>query len=155
MFSQIYESLDPGHENDLEFIISECKTILNTAIDEEDYFEVAKTGVDDALSASSIAEKSVITPKMLIWNMLTVAYTGNDYDDVEKKLLKHTVRRLNVDKNVFLEMESTAQALFEVEHELNWIKTTDRPYLVIEQRVKELEKRKAVISESINALISL
>ena len=92
---------------------------------------------------------------MLIWNMLTVAYTGNDYDDVEKKLLKHTVRRLNVDKNVFLEMESTAQALFEVEHELNWIKTTDRPYLVIEQRVKELEKRKAVISESINALISL
>ena len=43
----------------------------------------------------------------------------------------------------------------DIENELNWIKTTDRPYLTIEAVVNELADRKNVIFESVKDLIVL
>lgn len=43
----------------------------------------------------------------------------------------------------------------DIERELTWIKTTNRPYLTIESMVNELSDRKNVISESILDLIAL
>lgn len=47
------------------------------------------------------------------------------------------------------------QTLIDMERELSWIKTTNRPYLAIEAVVNELADRKAVILESIVNLIEL
>jgi len=71
------------------------------------------------------------------------------------EFVKHVVRKLNIDKAVFLEMESSIQTLLEIEKEIQWIKTTDRPYLSIEAVVNELEDRKHVIVESVKDLITL
>ena len=65
------------------------------------------------------------------------------------------MRKLNIDKSVFLEMESSILALMDLEKELSWIKTTDRPYLTIDAMVNELANRKNVIFESVKDLIAL
>ena len=92
---------------------------------------------------------------MLVWNLLTVAYSDESYDETERKLIKYVVRKLNIDKAVFLEMESSMLTMLDIEKELAWIKTTDRPYLTIEARVNELEKRKNVVFDSVKDLITL
>ena len=52
-------------------------------------------------------------------------------------------------------MESTVLALEDIEKEIEWIKTTNRPYLVIEGMVNELEDRKQVLFSGVKDLITL
>ena len=91
----------------------------------------------------------------MIWNLLTIAYSDESYDETERKLLKYIVRKLQIDKAVFLEMESSILTILDIEKEIAWIKTTDRPYLTIEARVNELTKRQAAIFDSVKDLITL
>lgn len=86
---------------------------------------------------------------------MTIAYSDESYDETERKLLKYIVRKLQIDKAVFLEMESSILTILDIEKEIAWIKTTDRPYLTIEARVNELAKRQAVIFDSVKDLITL
>lgn len=86
---------------------------------------------------------------------MSIAYSDGKHDDAERRFLKYIVRKLNIDKAVFLEMESSILTLMDIERELTWIKTTNRPYLTIESMVNELSDRKNVISESILDLIAL
>ena len=69
--------------------------------------------------------------------------------------MKYIVRKTNIDKAVFLEMESSILTLMDIEKELAWIKTTNKPYLTIEAMVNELMDRRNVIFESVKDLISL
>ena len=91
----------------------------------------------------------------MVWDLLTVAYSDEQYDEAERKLLKYIVRKTNIDKAVFLEMESSILTLMDIEKELTWIKTTNKPYLTIEAMVNELMDRRNVIFESVKDLISL
>lgn len=96
-----------------------------------------------------------MTPKLLVWDLLTIAYSDESYNERERKLLKYIVRKLGVDKAVFLEMESSMLTILDIEKEIAWIKTTDQPYLTIEARINELTKRKSVIFGSVKDLITL
>ena len=86
---------------------------------------------------------------------MSIAYSDESYDEVERKLIKYIVRKLGIDKAVFLEMESSMLTMLDIEKEIAWIKTTDRPYLTIEARINELTKRKTVIFDSVKDLITL
>ncbi len=154
-FDAIGAESDPDFAENKEQIVKECKNQMDKAIDPEDYYDVLQDGVAFALSPSVQTENAFITPKLLIWDLLTVAYSDESYDETERRLLKHIVRKLNIDKSVFLEMESSILALMDLEKELSWIKTTDRPYLTIDAMVNELANRKNVIFESVKDLIAL
>ena len=117
--------------------------------------DVLQDGVEDAILSSNVVADTFITPKLLVWDLLTIAYSDESYDERERKLLKYIVRKLGVDKAVFLEMESSMLTILDIEKEIAWIKTTDQPYLTIEARINELTKRKAVIFESVKDLITL
>ena len=112
-------------------------------------------GVEEALLSSSETADTFITPKLLLWNLLSIAYSDESYDEVERKLIKYIVRKLGIDKAVFLEMESSMLTMLDIEKEIAWIKTTDRPYLTIEARINELTRRKTVIFDSVKDLITL
>ena len=154
-FDAIVKELDADFAKNKEQIVKECQTQLDKVIEPEDYYDVLQDGVEDALLASRPSADSVITPKLLVWNLLTIAYSDENYDEMERKLIKYIVRKANIDKAVFLEMESSILTLMDIEKELTWIKTTTRPYLVIEGMVNELADRKNVIFESVKDLISL
>lgn len=154
-FDAIGAELDPEFADNKASIISGCQAQLGKIIDSEDYYDVLQDGVEAAISDTQETSESIITPKLLVWNLLTVAYSDENYDETERKLIKYVVRKLNIDKAVFLEMESSMLTMLDIEKELAWIKTTDRPYLTIEARVNELEKRKNVVFDSVKDLITL
>ena len=154
-YDAIGAELDPNFAEHKEQIVKECQAQMEKVIDPEDYYDVLQDGVEQALSSSVQTEDTFITPKLLVWDLLTVAYSDESYDEAERKLLKYVVRKLNIDKAVFLELESSILTLLDLEKELAWIKTTDRPYLTIEAMVNEIADRKSVIFESVKALIAL
>lgn len=154
-YDAIGKELDPEFQTHKETIIKECQAQLNKVIDADDYYDVLQDGVEDALIASRKTADTFITPKLLVWDLLTVAYSDESYDEVERKLIKYVVRKTNIDKAVFAEMESSILTLMDIEKELAWIKTTSKPYLTIEAMVNELADRKNVIFESVKDLVSL
>ena len=154
-FDAIGAELDPDFADHKAQIVAECQSQMDKVIDPEDYYDVLQDGVEIALASSVQTVDTFITPKLLVWDMLTVAYSDESYDEVERRLLKYVVRKLNIDKAVFLEMESSILTLMDMEKELAWIKTTDRPYLTIETMVNEIADRKNVIFESVKDLIAL
>lgn len=154
-FDAVGRELDPAFADNKDSIVAECKAQLNKVMDSDDYFDVLQDGVEDALLASRPSDDSFVTPKLLVWDLLTVAYSDEHYDEAERKLLKYIVRKANIDKAIFLEMESSIQTLLDIEKELSWIKTTNKSYLTIEAMVNELMDRKNVIFESVKDLISL
>ena len=154
-FDSIGKELDPNFANNKEQIIKECQAQLDKVMEPDDYYDVLQDGVEDALILSRQTADTFITPKLLVWDLLTVAYSDESYDEAERKLIKYIVRKTNIDKAVFMEMESSILTLRDIEKELTWIKTTNKPYLVIEAMVNELADRKNVIFESVKDLIML
>ena len=154
-FDEIGLDLDPDFMAKKNQLIGECQAHMEKLMDPEDYYDVLQDGMEDALLASRATEDSFVTPKLLVWDLLTIAYSDNAYEDQEKKLIKYIVRKTNIDKAVFLEMESSIQTLKDIEREKAWIKTTDRPYLTIEAMVNELTDREKVIFDSVKDLIVL
>lgn len=154
-FDAIGAALDPNFADSKPAIIKDCQAQLEKVIDPEDYYDVLQDGVEDAIQSSNETADILIAPKLLVWNLLTIAYSDESYDETERKLIKYIVRKLQIDKAVFLEMESSILTILDIEKEIAWIKTTDRPYLTIEARVNELTKRQAVIFDSVKDLITL
>ncbi len=154
-FDSIGNELDPDFAANKDKIIAECKEHMEKVIDPDDYYDVIQDGIEEALITSKPTEDSFITPKMLAWDVLTLAYSDENYDETERKLLKYIVRKTNIDKTVFLEMESSMQTLLDIERELAWVKTTNQPYLTIEGVINELTERKTVIMDSVKDLITL
>jgi uncharacterized tellurite resistance protein B-like protein len=154
-FDLIGQEVSPEFDTIRADVITECQRQLDKVIDTADYYDVLQDGVEDALLSSAKTADSFITPKLLVWDLLTLAYSDKQYDETERRLLKYIVRKLDIDKAVFLEMENSIQTLMDLEKEQQWIKTTERPYLTIEAMVNEIEDRKHVIFDSVKALIAL
>lgn len=154
-FDLIGRELDPNFEEDREKIVRSCQAQMARAKEQNDYYTSIQKCVRAAIIISSPKQDSFITPKLLIWDLLAVAYSDDHYDDSEKKLIRYIVKRLNVNEAEFLEMESSFLTLMDIQKEIEWIKTTDRPYKTIETVVNELADRKTVILESVNDLITL
>ncbi len=153
-FGMIGQELDPLFSAAKEQIVSSCRHYLEKAVDPEDYYENLQDGVAEAISAGVSAKEAIISPKLLVWDLLSVAHSDGAYDENERRLLKYIVRRLNVDKAVFLEMESSILTVLDLENELNWIKTTDRRFLQVSTMINEINARKAAVIESVKDLIA-
>ena len=153
-FDEIGKELDPAFEAHKDAIISACENHMKKIIDPEDYYAVLQDGVEEAVAAGKNTDGAALAPKVLLWDLIATAYSDGTYDENERKLLKYIVRKFNIDKAVFLEMESSYLTLSDLENELRWIKTTDRPYLPIEAIVNEISDRKTAIFDSIKDLIA-
>ena len=153
-FDSIGLELDPNFISNKDRIIAECKSEMESVFEPESYYDIISGAVDSILT-SSIEDNAPISPKLLIWNLFSVAYSDGNCDPSEKNLIRTIAKKLKVDKAICLEMESSLQTLIDIEKEITYIKTTDRPYRTIEAMVNELADRKNVITESIKALVTL
>ncbi len=154
-FDLIGKELDPEFMSNREKIVKRCKTQMKRVEERDDYYDTIQRGVTTAISLSKPTKDSFITPKLLVWDLLSVAYSDDHYDESEKKLIRFIVKKLNVNETEFLEMESSFLTLMDIQKENDWIKTTNRQYKEIEKVVNELADRKAVILESVHDLITL
>ena len=91
---------------------------------------------------------------MLVWDMISVAYSDEDYSDVEKRLINHVARLLEVDKSILLEMDQYVGAADSIQRELDYLNNSQKPYAEIRPIVDEMENRKTAITEAVKALIA-
>ena len=155
-FEIIAKELDSYFELHKERIISSCQEQLSKTIDEEDYYDVIQEGVGDVLDSyvsNNYMFPGEISNRIVVWNLLVIAISDGRYANQERKLIKYVVRRMDVEKSVFEEMENAIRALDALEKQKTWVKTTNKSYLVIETLVNELENRRNVIKGSIEELM--
>lgn len=143
-----------NYSNYRDEMIERCENQKKSVIDEEDFYDVISEGVDKEIYADISEDEIVIASRLLIWNLLVVAYSDDEYHRDERRLIKHIVRLSGMPTSVFLEMEQLIRALNEVENERKWLEISERPYFEIAPIITELDKRIVVISESAKNLIA-
>lgn len=151
----IGQSLDPKFPEYREHFLKECALELQREKAPGDDYDIYEEAADRALRMEIKEVDSFLPANVFIWNMLVVACNDGKFDSKERNLIRHLVRSYKIDYAVYLEMESSALAALDIETELQWIKTTDRPYLQIEELVNELNNRRDTIYRSVEDLIAL
>lgn len=154
-FDELGNELDPSFRINRTGIIQTCYTQVKTITDPAKTYEVLVDGIKKALQNSNPTQDAFITPKHLLWNLMTVAYSDGECAETEKRLIQAIAEELQIDKAVFLELESSLLTMLDLDKELEWIKTTERPYLVIEAMVNEIADRKDAVMQGVKSLISL
>lgn len=153
-FDEIGNQLDP-----VEFpqyrdeVIDECEQQIKNVIDDEDHYEVVLEGVDKALSAQTEDAENGVSVRLVVWNMLVIAFSNKNYSSFERRFIKHIVRVLNMDRSVFLEMEQIIKTHADITSELEWINQSSRPYSEIRPLVDELERRQKTVLNCATQLI--
>ena len=151
---ELGHELDPeNYDGYRDEVIAAEEAQREKMIDEEDYYDVIAEYVHDALRDTFPDPTQGVTSRLLLWDMLTLAFSNNDYDAAQRRLIKHVARIAGIQASVFLEMEQLMQTYVAVEKERAWLKASERPYTEIEPIVEELDERIQVLTESAKALI--
>ena len=153
-FDEIGKELVYGFENVREELTASCRKQLESAQDQSDYFDVLVDGIREAIAEGANKREASIKPMVLVWDLLTTAYSDGNYDEKERRVLKYVIRKLDVDNTVFLEMESSFLTLMDLEKELTWVKNSGRSFLETSAVINEITKRKTVVTESVKELIA-
>lgn len=126
---------------------------LCTPEEREEYYDHIHDYVGEILIGDNIHKSDGMQAKVLLWNLLAIANSEGDYSTNEKRFIRYFAMKTRIDNSVRMEMEHTFSTLIAIEREEVWLKSSDRPYRVIEERVNELQDRKNAIMQGVNALI--
>ena len=152
-FEEFGKEMDGSGEFKNKFeIITECQYQINKAFNARENYEVIQAGVRDALT-KSMDYLLEFEKKQILWNLLTLAECDGTYSENEKKLIHFIRDKLGIEKTIYMEMENAIKAIISVKREIEWAKTTNKPYVEIEKLIRELNKRKTYILKSIQFLI--
>lgn len=165
-FCEIGLACDQDFDACKKQLIDECNGVVQSesaqgidfvsiaSVDSEEYYDQIHDYVGDLIKEENFYQTEGVRAKWLIWNLLAIAYSEGDYSTNERRLMRYIAKKSGVDNTVLLEMEHTFSTLIAIEKEEEWLKSSDRPYKVIEERVVELSNCKNAIIQGINALIS-
>ena len=152
-FRAIGTELDPdGFCEYQEQIVEEVDSQLHSGMEEEDAYELLLEGIDRELAVPAEGEDG-IGVRLLVWDLLTIAFSNAEYASAERKLIKHIVRVTGMEHSVFFEMEHSMKTIAAIEKEMNWIEQSTRPYAQVRPIVDELQNRRAATMEGVRQLI--
>ena len=137
--------------------IKQCKSKLGEAIDDEDTADIITENTVKLLSKDEnyyCYGDDKVPPKLLLWDLLTVAYSDGEYSSPEKKLIKKIVRELEIDKSIYLEMDNTIKATYALNKEKEYLSHSDMSWSTVEGYMMEIDKRIKVIENSVKQLIA-
>ncbi len=141
-------------DNNRQQIIDECCAQIDSAVVDDELYDVIQEGVDKALGETVNKVEDGVCPRLLIWDMLSIAYTDNEYSEPEKRMIAHVARLLDVQKDVVMEMEHLMKTADAVIKELETLNSSNKPYSEIRPTVDEIEKRKQTITKAAEELIA-
>lgn len=144
----IKNDLDNNDSNELEVIMGEVEDTIKHSND-DDYMEYILDGVQDALANSKKEGNGTVDKKLLLWNLLALAYQDNVYSDVEKQIIRTVNRRMDIDQSIVLDLESAIKAINAIAIEIDEIKNNSKS----QEYIDELENRKNIILKSVYELI--
>ena len=152
-FDEIGHEIDPDEFSAYkEDLIAECTKEIEKYIGLDEYNEIIQEKVDAALDETDIFER--ISTRLVIWNMMVLSFSDEEFSENEKVLIKHIARITGVENSVLLEMEQILKTYKDVLDELEWIQQSNRPYTEIRPHVDEIEKRKEVLMRNATELIA-
>jgi len=151
-FTLIAKDLLENNIEEKNKVIEWCTKVINSVEEEEDYYDTVRDGIAEAMK-EPVSEGSVIDSKILLWNLVVIAYSDENYSNNEGKILRFVARSLGVDRAFIPEMESSVQAIMAIEKEEEFLRNSDRKYGKIEAEMNELADRKTTIMHGIHALI--
>ena len=154
-FERIADSIDPYYSEHRARLMETCKRNVAKARENDSYIDALEVYVAKALTLSQVNNLAYYTPKKIVWNMMIIANADGAFDENERRLVNFAAELLSVEKRDILEMESSCKTLIDLEKETEWIRSSGRPYQVIEEVVNELEDRKTVIMSNVTDLIDL
>ena len=153
-FREIGQELDPDHFVKYEEEIMEtCEEKLKAVIDEEDYYEAIAEAVDTLLYSETNEPSEGISKRLLIWDLLVLAFSNEEYNPKERRLIKHIFRKSQEQKDILLEMEHLISTDVAIKKESAWAQTANRPYSEIRPIVDKLEKRESVVFTAAKTLV--
>ena len=138
-FYEIVTEFDPEKTIDKGALIAECEVILSEG-NNEDNFDFIMDKVSAIIARSKEDNSGVISSKHLLWNMLVLAYSDENYSEEEKKIVRTACCQMEIDKNILQEMELAITTILAI--------TADK-----ERAAAEIDERVEVILDSIYQLI--
>ena len=154
-FQDIGRHLDPYFISYQAELMKEGTCLLNTPVeDEDDYYDIIHDHVSSIIQSSVVEPRKAIRGKVLLWDLLSVAYSEKEYSPSEKRLMRYIAKCMGVDAAILLEMEHTLRTLMAIETEEEWLKNSDKPYALVEERVNELADRKEAIMHGVYDLLT-
>lgn len=135
-------------------IEKECAEQIKKSFDDEDYYDVIVEGVDKALSEKPAKDEEGILSRLLLWNMLVLAFADRKYQKIERRLIRHVVRKSKIERSILLEMEHLIRSYRAIEKEENYLSKSTRPYSEIAPLVEELKTRKANVMKNALNLVN-
>ena len=151
-FQEIGTSLDPDFELWKDALIEDLSMKEAVLTDEEEYFVFILDYAAEVLYKADDTGEG-IGAKTLIWDLLVMAFSEGDYSANEKRLIRFVAKALKIDLAVPLEMEQTLRTITALNKEEEWLKSTNRPYSVIEEQVNALKERRETILTGVHALM--
>ncbi len=137
-----------------EEIISECERVISSIEVDDERYDVIQEGIDRALNDVVAAIDTGVVPRLLIWDMLSLAHSDSIFSDEENRLISHVARVLQIDKSVLVEMKHLISVARSILDEKKVLESSSRPYSEIRPMVDEVEKRQQTIVEAAKALIA-
>ncbi len=154
-FDEIGQKLDEKFEEHSTWIIGECSKRVREARNSSDYYSAIRNSIEQALRTFQNPQEDCISTALLIWDLLVIAGSDSKFENAENQVLEFVVETTCYPRDRFLELKQSFLTIQDMEKEMEWLKAADRPYRTIEPHVKELEKRRNDILDSVHALIIL
>lgn len=148
------ELLGDEFNNIKEALMSECHDVIEGITVDDERYDVIQEGIDGALNDTVASIEEGVVPRLLLWDMLSLAYSDLDYAEEENRLISHIVRILQIDKSVFAEMKHLIAVADSIQKEKAELENSSRMYSEIRPLIDEVEKRQRTIVEAAKALIS-
>lgn len=129
-----------------------CKSIDDLDKD-ENYYNNIINHVAEALIHSKTTPNGTIGKRLLLWNLLSVAYSDNEYSKTEKDILYIVNHIMEIDESTIQEMEADVATIYTIENEIEFLKNTNRNYQKVQEKLSVLEERKTTIMDSVRELL--
>lgn len=168
-FEEIGKETDTSFVDYKDEVIEECNRQIKKVIDEDEYFEVIKEGIDEVLGKdSSLMSRLMfggIGAPLVLWNLLSIAVSDKEYAPEEQKLIRYMVRKMKLDKDIYLEMENAIKTIQNIDRTITLLSSQDKGFVIkgnhleiyssaIGETVKEYTQRRDVIFNSIKELVA-
>ena len=147
------EILPDEFESVKESIISECTQQIESISIDGELYDIIQERIDAALSDTVLDIQQGIVPRLLLWDMLSLAHSDDNFSESENRLINHISRILQIDKSVLMEMKQLISTASSVQKELDQLEASDKPYSEIKPVVDECENRRLTIINAAKALI--
>ena len=136
-----------------DYIIKRCVDSLGKASSNEKYQDNLRDFIRDLIVNAQMSNDGSVPGKMLIWNLISVAYSEGDYGEEERSLISFITCLLLIDKTVPEEMDYIFQTVRAIDKEVAWLKSSCKPFAVVEKHLNELSNRRKAVMDGLWALV--